>query len=516
MRYPAFNEYQAALQNPSQCFESVDLQRCSVETDLWGLPRVRSGGFALTYKLTRDHSAYAVRCFHRHVDDRGERYRAINVFLSQTRLKFLENIQYIPKGIRIKGTWYPITCMKWVEGETLEAYIIRHLNDVDVLQNLCGDFRKIIVELEQNGIAHGDLSHHNIMIQDDHLFLVDYDGMFVPGMRQRKSCEIGNPHFQHPGRDENIFDLSTDRFSSIVIYLAIKSLIIDPRFWFKFETGGEGLLFKRSDFTDPYRSPLLQEMDALASLRRDVTLFRQICMSDVSLTPRLEEFIDGKINVLPHHEIAETPADETPPLVFDAQKKFLFSGHLGEMVSVVGKIEDTFFGKTKDDVPHVFLNLGDWRTKCFTIILWDDAMDMLENTGRLPEDYVDRWVKVTGMLTMYHRRPQIVVNTPFDIEVMEEEQAYDLLKKSGTTYLREIAQKPEVKPRNIPVSPPRIQKAVTDIPHSRPVQKEETHPVLHGKPNPLDLPQEMRGAINDLFGGKNPTPKKTDDDLDLP
>ena len=224
VKFPAFNEYQAALQHPSQCLSPKGLQGCETESDLWGLPRVRSGGFALTYKLSDGKSTWALRCFHRHVPDREERYQSINKFIQNSNVDYLEAIHYISDGINIKGNRFPITYMKWVEGETLESYVIRHLDAPDVLSDLKSKFCDLVVDLEKRRITHGDLSHHNIMVKDNRLILVDYDGMNVPEMKQKVSCEIGNTHFQHPGRDETIFNLTTDRFSSIVIYLALKKI----------------------------------------------------------------------------------------------------------------------------------------------------------------------------------------------------------------------------------------------------------------------------------------------------
>lgn len=505
MKYPAFNEYQAALQHPTRCFEAPELIRCSVETDLWGLPRVRSGGFALTYKLMDGDHQYAVRCFHRHVDDRADRYFAINQFLRLNNLEFLEKIQYYPKGIIIKGNHFPITCMEWVDGEPLETYIIRHLKEKDVLEEILGNFQQLILDLEKNGVAHGDLSHHNIMVKQGKLFLVDYDGMFVPGMNQKKSCEIGNPHFQHPGRDENIFNPTTDRFSSIVIYMAVKTLAIDPSFWYRYETGGEGLLFSRSDFENPYQSPLMQEMDTISSLRKDVKLFREICNSDVIQTPRLDDFIHGTISDLPRSENrVDTTIASQSPLVFDAQRKFLFMSHLGEFVSIIGKIDEVFNGKARDNVPHIFLNFGNWKAKCFTVVLWDEALNLMVNSGISPDDYLGKWVRVTGMLTAYRRRPQIVVNTPYDIEIMDEDRASDCLKLASGNYFRMGTSHPEPK-LNAPVIIHPALLSKDDLGIGKPHAAEISGLIT----NPLDLSAELRGAVNTLFEKHQPDQDKS-------
>ena len=506
MKYPAFNEYQAALQHPSRCLTPAGLQNCVTEADLWGLPRVRSGGFALTYKMTDGQSTWALRCFHRHVADREERYISINAFIQKAGIDYLEPIHFIPEGITIKGAAFPITYMKWVEGETLESYVIRHLECPSALEQLAQKFFELVDDLEKRRITHGDLSHHNIMVRDEKLVLVDYDGMNVPEMKQNLSCEIGNPHFQHPGRDETIFDLTTDRFSSIVIYLALKALAIDPKFWFNYETGGEGLLFRRADFEHPYQSPLLQEMETIAALTREVRQFRQICLMDVRQVPRLEEFLNGfGVDWLPVIK-QETRLEPEKAIVLDAQKRYLFYSRLGEIVTVVGRIEEIFNGRSRDQVPHVFLNFGNWKLKCFTVVLWDEALNLMETTGIDPQSYLHQWVSVTGMVTAYRRRPQIIVNTPFDIEMMDAERvATKIAESSPFWFVRRPAVFPE--PLRMMKKPIPIQKAAQKMEGHVAVQlisKDlETKPVMKNLDaqvaNPLDISDDVVGKINNLY-----------------
>ncbi len=513
MKYPAFNEYQAALQHPSRCLIPVGLQQCVAEADLWGLPRVRSGGFALTYKLTDGNSTYALRCFHKHVADRAERYASINRYIQRARVDYLETIQYIPEGIAIKGALFPITYMKWVDGETLESYVIRHLDKPAALEELASQFYQIVIDLEKRTITHGDLSHHNIMVRDSKLVLVDYDGMNVPEMKQKKSCEIGNPHFQHPGRDETIFDLTTDRFSSIVIFMALKALTIDKKFWFNYETGGEGLLFRRADFEHPWQSPLLQEMETIAALNRDVRQFRQVCMMDVRQVPRLEEFVNGlDINFFSANDDAGMVEPEKT-IVLDAQKKYLFNSRLGEIVTVVGRIDEIFSGKTRDYVPHLFFNFGNWRMKCFTVVLWDEALNLMLTTGIDPQEYKDKWVSVTGLLTSYKRRPQMIVNTPFDIEILDEELVNQKIAASSPFWFvrktplvaAPIKKSPAQNPQPVEKQPAKKLAAVQPtIPQVVVEDNPQTVDLSAQVANPLDLNTDVVGKINDLYKNVKP------------
>ncbi|MBA4386247.1 MAG: hypothetical protein C0410_16055, partial [Anaerolinea sp.] len=340
------------------------------------------------------------------------------------------------------------------------------------------------------------------------LVLVDYDGMNVPEMKQKQSCEIGNPHFQHPGRDETIFDLTTDRFSSIVIYLALKALAIDKKFWYTYETGGEGLLFRHADFEHPWQSPLLQEMETIAALNRDVRQFRQICMMDVHQVPRLEEFLNGLsldfFNV-------DTDAGNVEPertIVLDAQKKYLFAPRLGEIVTVVGRIEEIFSGMSRDNVPHVFFNFGNWKIKCFTVVLWDEALSLMQTTGINPQEYKDKWVSVTGMLTSFKRRPQMIVNTPFDIEVLDEDRVNQKIAASSPFW---FVRKTPVTPPPVKNTPVKIQKPAVQQPVVKQVSSQlpvtqvvvdDNLPVVDldtQVANPLDLTNDVVGKINDLY-----------------
>lgn len=502
MKYPAFNEYQAALQHPARCLKLSELKHCVAETDLWGLPRVRSGGFALTYKLADDKTTWALRCFHKHVLDREERYASINKFIQKAGVDYLEPIQYKQEGIVIKGNAYPVTYMKWVEGETLESYVIRHLEQPAILERLTQNFKSLVVDLENRMITHGDLSHHNIMVRNDNLVLVDYDGMNVPEMKQSLSCEIGNPHFQHPGRDESIFDLTTDRFSSIVLYLALKTLSIDPKIWFHYETGGEGLLFRRADFVHPFQSPLLQEMETIASLTRDVQQFRQVCLMDVRQVPRLENFINGfeidfKDGVA---DSISTALDKT--VVLDSNKKYLFSSRLGEIVTVVGRVEEVFSGYSRDQVPHIFLNFGNWKLKCFTVVLWDEALNLMQTIGIDPEEYQDKWVSVKGMLTSFKRRPQIIVNTPFDIEILDEERAALKISSSSPFW---FVRKSNAQPQPVikKVQPQTKKPMDQTIVEEKPVIDTSDEKMA----NPLDISTSVVDRITDLYRNQKTTKK---------
>jgi hypothetical protein len=417
--FPSFNEYQAVLQNPAVCFGVHELKSGAVETDLWGLPRVRSGGFALTYKVVAMGRSIAVRCFHRPVADRGYRYTAISNFLLQNPSEFFVPVRFLANGIQVRGNWYPITYMRWVEGDTLEAYVVKNVHSRDRMHALSGEVLRLVTELERLGAAHGDLSHRNILVQNGRMLLVDYDGMYVPELIGKKSCEVGNIHFQLPSRTEKNFNPDLDRFSAIVIYLAFEALSRNPLLWERYETGGEGLMFQRNDFINPYQSALLQEIEVLPGLKPLVDQFRHICTSDISRVPRLKDFIEARPMELVRSEMPVPPPPQAP--VYDAAFRVSLLVKAGKLVTVVGQVTEVHRGISKGGEPHVFLNFGNWRGKCFTIVLWNEALQLLETTGRNPDEYLNRWVSVSGMMNVYERRPQIAVYSPTDIHFLKDE-----------------------------------------------------------------------------------------------
>ncbi len=194
---------------------------------------------------------WAARCFHRVVRDRSIRYTQICQAIEKHNLPFFVPTRYLYRGIVVQGKHFPISVLQWIEGESLEAFVLHHLENPDQILALSERFRIMCRQLEEFDMAHGDLSHRNIIIKSDEIFLIDYDGMFVPALSSRKSSELGNIHFQHPLRTNAFFNSHLDRFASIVIYLALLGLASDPSLWARFQSGGEGLIFQKADFLNP-------------------------------------------------------------------------------------------------------------------------------------------------------------------------------------------------------------------------------------------------------------------------
>jgi len=188
---------------------------------------------------------------------------------------------YVNQGIRLRGQWYPVVEMEWVDGEPLHEYISRHTTDSETLLLLLERFKAVVAQLRQSNIAHGDLQHANIIVDSSGAIrLVDYDGMYVPAFAGERSPELGHSNFQHPGRGPSDYDVTLDAFASLVISLSIRAVAVDPSLWKRFHTG-ENLLFSAGDFRKPAQSALLRSLKGSpdSGLQRMASALEAACLS---------------------------------------------------------------------------------------------------------------------------------------------------------------------------------------------------------------------------------------------
>lgn len=260
MWWPSPSDYQDTVQNPRVAFSDPELRDGTLLTDALGLPKPISGSFATIYQVDFQGHRHAVRCFLRHVPDIAQRYSAISSYLQQVQLPYMVEFRFIPQGIRVRGEWFPILKMDWLEGSQLDVYVAKHLNDPQALLEITRQFLQLAYALRQANIAHGDLQHGNLLVVKDHLRLLDYDGMFVPTLAGRPSNELGQPNYQHPIRSARDYGAYLDNFSVWVITLSLLGLALEPSLRAGFAGGGERLLLDQSDFVSPYHSKTLNAL----------------------------------------------------------------------------------------------------------------------------------------------------------------------------------------------------------------------------------------------------------------
>ena len=272
--WPLNIDFTIAVQNPHLCFADPELKQASTAKNSRGRVLLWSGNFATVYKLTKGNRSWAVRCFTRiPQSDVQQRYRLISEYLSQHPIPYLVDFEFLTQGILVKGEWYPILKMDWVQGSELDRYIGEYIDDSQVLLRLDRQLKQLQKDLQQVGIAHGDLQHGNIMVDSEgELKLVDYDGMYVPALRGAPPIEIGHPNYQPPMRSSKDFSDRLDDFSFEVISLSLRALASQPNLWEAFHEDNKNLIFRQNDFQEPELSPVFQ---SISNIPDDET--RELC-----------------------------------------------------------------------------------------------------------------------------------------------------------------------------------------------------------------------------------------------
>lgn len=260
IRWPNPLDYNEAVQFPEISFEDSELQNGEVELTPIGLPKVASGNFANVFRFDCGSKQYAVKCFLRNVYDQHRRYNHLSQFTMYNSVPNMVEFEYQLKGIRVEENWFPIVKMAWVDGNGLDQFIRKHWSNRNQISRVIAQFTDLMRDLQRLGIAHCDLQHGNILVKDDSIKLVDYDGMFVPAMSGESSQELGHANYQHLQRTDKNFGPDLDNFSAWIIYYSLFFLKLDPALWQRFSGGDECLLFRKADFENPGASRLLNEI----------------------------------------------------------------------------------------------------------------------------------------------------------------------------------------------------------------------------------------------------------------
>ncbi|MEN3381218.1 MAG: hypothetical protein V7608_1262 [Hyphomicrobiales bacterium] len=442
MRYPQITEYHEAVQHPAQAFIDPDLKQGAVAENTLGLPLVMSGGFALTYAVTTPRRKSAVRCFHREIPEVQQKYAAISKKLHTLANGFFVDFDFQQAGISVRRQVYPIVRMDWVEGDTLGVWLDKHFDDARALEKARGDFAAIARLLEREGIAHGDLQNGNVMVTNGDIKLIDYDGMFVPGMRPGNGSETGHKHFQHPGRQASSFGPTMDRFSFIALDLSLQAVIADKSLYAKFREGGETIVFRANDFVDAQNSAVFARLLALPKLKESARRFAAICQAPLAAVPTLDDFLAGRNVPGAKTPITTSPAAAAPkprpaayipayPVV-DALNFSAALAHLGDRVELIGRVVEVKPGSRKRGKGpaqrYVFINFGSSRGNVVRISIWSEGLAKLKD--RPSAAWVGRWMSVTGLIDMPYESKRygykhlsITVQEDGQIQQLDETQA---------------------------------------------------------------------------------------------
>lgn len=286
MNYPLISEYIEAIKTAEENFDELNHLRPVLDEE--GEPVMTSGNFAVVFKMKDEQTGklHAVKCFLKGQEGRAEAYRMIAEELEYVNSTFLTPIKYLDKELFVDSknsdeAEFPVLLMDWVEGMTLDKYIIKNKYDGFKLSCMVHKFFDLATWLLSMPFAHGDLKPDNIIVTDDGSFvLIDYDGMYVPKMFGQEPREQGSPNYRIPldySNDlNNSFSKRIDDFAIIHILLTLRIYSIFP---YLISEEKDFALFDVDVFHDITNSSIFQSIitsgiDAQTSLI--MTLFQKL------------------------------------------------------------------------------------------------------------------------------------------------------------------------------------------------------------------------------------------------
>ena len=277
MQYPLISEYVKAIQDAGDNLE--ELAHLTPVLDDHGEPYRSSGAFAVVFKMQDKSSGkyYALKCFTEEQQGRAEAYRQIAAELDLLDSPYITSVKYMEKELFVDSQCeedeFPVLLMDWVEGETMEAYIVANYHNQSAMSLLCYRFGKMAAWLRSQSFAHGDVKPDNIIISPDgSLTLVDYDGMFVSSMKGSKSPTIGTKDFCHPLRTMDDFDETIDDFSLASIALSLKAISMKSTL-LDIYGASDRLLFSENDYHNPSNSKVISALQELMCDKDFCTLY---------------------------------------------------------------------------------------------------------------------------------------------------------------------------------------------------------------------------------------------------
>ena len=277
MQYPLISEYVKAIQDAGDNLDK--LSYLTPVLDDHGEPYRSSGAFAVVFKMLDKSTGkyYALKCFTEEQEGRADAYRQIADELGMVDSLYITSVKYMEKELFVDSQCeedeFPVLLMDWVDGETMEAYIVANYHNQSAMSLLCYRFGKMAAWLRSQSFAHGDVKPDNIIIRPDgSLTLVDYDGMFVSSMKGSKSPTVGTKDFSHPLRTVDDFDETIDDFSLASIALSLKAISMKSTL-LDIYGASDRLLFSENDYRNPSNSKVISALQELMCDKDFCTLY---------------------------------------------------------------------------------------------------------------------------------------------------------------------------------------------------------------------------------------------------
>lgn len=233
---PTITQYVDSISSQSGLIRT--LGSFHVERNAYQEVRFMAGNNAAVFRIEKDGKPMTLKCYFKSHGNLPEIYD----YLYRCDDPLLHKARFLPEEIYVfgnfsDGNYYDVVLADWAEGNSLETEIKRAGNEYgrDGFEKLSASFDKMALELLNKEWSHGDLKPENIIVGDDGLMtLIDYDAMYIPGMKNPVAFEIGTPGYQHPYRDNSIYNKHIDDYPIAMISASLKALACEPELYKNF------------------------------------------------------------------------------------------------------------------------------------------------------------------------------------------------------------------------------------------------------------------------------------------
>lgn len=319
-RWPSATDYIDVVQHPALVFTHDQMKEARFDLDMYGIPDGCTGSNAVVFRAMLGPKTAALRCFISQAGLSRDRYLALarHVGDEARGARWMVPATWWDEAVKVKGRHWPIVEMEWVDGRPLDIYVGSLCNtQPTALHLLAARWREMLRDLASEEVAHGDLQHGNVLVDQTTVAmrLVDLDSAWVPGMSGLSPpAESGHQAFRHPNRpDSNQWGPYMDTFAGLVVLVSLLALAHRPELWSKYNNG-DNLLFTADDFIAVDATPLWADLRTIDDLEFAdlLLLLKECCASDWQPPGTLEQLI-VEWQSRPRHTVQPTTGAEEAP-----------------------------------------------------------------------------------------------------------------------------------------------------------------------------------------------------------
>lgn len=263
--------------------------------------------YVCLYRIESKTRSWVMRCFcstgqRTPPEDILERYEAISQFCltHSQKVSALLPISFIKDGIEVDlikrdedkyiqldRAKFSFVKMPFVHAPSpasnkvapsLGSFIAANHDKQAIMSLLCKAWLNMLRELEEIGLAHGDLDLSNVLVLYQpqlaqlSLKLIDYDNVWIPALSRYPQLEYGHEPFQHPAffpPHERPYNAQMDRFSALTIYISLLALTARPDLYRNEEWSVDDnhLLFSSADYRDEQEHHSSPRIEMLSSMQ---------------------------------------------------------------------------------------------------------------------------------------------------------------------------------------------------------------------------------------------------------